>query len=202
MPSDLEVTTIKHSDASGDNITLYPSNNVQFAGNLNLGGTYTQGTIGDDVVFPAGHVIQMITSKSVETNALTTSYVNLFEVSITLKGGNSKVLILHNFNYYEGSGSGLGLQIRKKTSSGVGTSDTAVWTDGTVDGTGPLHWYYEDAGSYNTGNIHVVDDATSHSAGDAIYYGFFFRMRSGTVAVPPDNNTDGYLQATLLEFTA
>ena len=49
MSSELKITTIKHSGASGDNITLWPSNNVQFAGNLNLGGELTAGTIGSAV---------------------------------------------------------------------------------------------------------------------------------------------------------
>tara|TARA_R100001463_G_scaffold12452_1_gene33939 strand:- start:676 stop:1431 length:756 start_codon:yes stop_codon:yes gene_type:complete len=47
--AEVKIQTLKHPSASGNNITLYPSNNVEFAGNLNLGGTYTQGTIGPSV---------------------------------------------------------------------------------------------------------------------------------------------------------
>jgi hypothetical protein len=163
----------------------------------------TTGTLASGVTFPSGHVIQMVSpAPSIETNALTTSYVNLYEVGITLKGGNSKVLIIFSYNYYVGSESGLGFELRKKTSSGVGTSDTAVFTHGTGDGTGPLHVYYNATATYNQHTIHAVDDATSHSAGNTIYYGFFFKIRSNSGYAPPDNAPDGYFSATLLEITA
>ena len=165
--------------------------------------TETAGVVSAGSNFPAGHVIQMIsTDPSIETNTLTTSYVNLYEVGITLKGGNSKVLIIFSYNYYVGSESGLGFELRKKTSSGVGTSDTAVFTHGTGDGTGPLHVYFNATTTYNQHTIHAVDDATGHNAGNTIYYGFFFKIRSNNGAVPPDNAPDGYFKCTLLEVTA
>ena len=179
---------------SGSDFTL---NNVTDIGSV------TAGTIGSSVTFPAGHVIQMVSpTPTVETNTLTTSYVNLYEVPITLVGGNSKVLIIFSYNYYVGSESGLGFELRKKTSSGVGTSDTAVFTHGTGDGTGPLHVYFNATTTYNQHTIHAVDDATGHNAGNTIYYGFFFKIRSNNGAVPPDNAPDGYFKCTLLEVTA
>ena len=158
-------------------------------------------TIQSGVNFPAGHCIQMVTQTvSVETNTLTTTYTNLYEVSITLKGGNSKILILHEFNWYASSGSGIGQVVYKKTSATVTTSDTLVFDKGTGDTAGPLH-YYSETGNYSTAHHHYVDDASSHNAGDTIYYGFFYRKRSGTVQLPPDNGPDGYFKTTLLEIS-
>ena len=67
-------------------------------------GNLTNALADSNTTYPAGHVIQMISpDPSIETNTLTTSYVNLYEVGITLKGGNSKVFIIFGYNYYVGS---------------------------------------------------------------------------------------------------
>lgn len=159
-------------------------------------------TLSSGVNFPAGHCIQMVPPSVVEeTNTLTTTYTNLHEVSITLKGGNSKILILHEFNWFTNSGVGIGQKVFKKTSSGVTTSDTLVFDKQTGDGTGPLLYYGGSTNLYFTAHHHFVDDASSHNAGDTIYYGFFYRVRSGSAAIPPNNTPDGYFKTTLLEIS-
>ena len=170
---------------------------------MNSSGTITTGTLGSGVTFPAGHCIQFVTpSVVVGTNALTTSYENLHEVSITLKGGNSKILILHEFNWYAESGVGIGQKVYKKTdNSGVATSDTLVFDKGTGDSSGPLQYYGGGSNFYFTAHHHFVDDASSHNAGDIIYYGFFYRVRSGTAQVPVNNSPDGYFKTNLLEIS-
>ena len=100
MSSKLKLTTIKHKDASGDNITLYPSNNVEFAGNLNLGGTYTQGTIGSSVVFPTGHIVNFRVIEEAGSSHTTTS--DSYEAVITYKqisctSGNSIVFFWNGY---------------------------------------------------------------------------------------------------------
>ena len=154
---------------------------------------------------PAGTVIQMVHPTPVsETNTLTTTYTNLHEVSITLQGGNSKILIHHGFQYYSASGAGIGLQIYKDTSSGVSTSDTLLAPTGCVDNIGPLHYYSSGSSLYQSAHYSVVDDVTGNNAGDTIYYGFFYRKRDSYNASVPDDGqqTDGYFITTLIEIIA
>jgi len=215
-PLDTNVVDITGADLA-NNIAISTTGNIATTGSGTLtsagaftasggianAGTITAGTIGSSVAFPAGHVIQMVHPTPVtETNTLTTSYVNLHEVSITLKGSNSKILVLHGWQYYAASGTGIGFQIYKDTSSGVSTSDTLLAPVGCVDTVGPLH-YYADASRYQSAQYSVVDNVTSNSAGDTIYYGFFYRKRDGNASVPNDGtNNDGYFITTLIEITA
>lgn len=196
MPSDLQITNIKDQANANSAITIASD------GQITVNQNNPTVTLGSNATFPAGHVIQFVTpSVVVETNALTTSYVNLHEVSITLKGGSSKILILHEFNWYEAQGSGIGQKVYKKTSATVTTSDTLVFDKGTGDSNGPLHYYGGNTSFYFTSHHHFVDDASSHNAGDTIYYGFFYRIRSGTATLPPDNSPDGYFKTNLLEIS-
>ncbi|BAQ90661.1 hypothetical protein [uncultured Mediterranean phage uvMED] len=183
MPSQIQVDKIQ----SANGATTYLDNGT--LSNLN---------------FPSGHVIQLVhPTPATETNALTTSYVNLHEVSITLKGGNSKIFIHHGWQYYSASGTGVGFQIYKDTSSGVSTSDTLLAPVGIVDTVGPLHYYASGGSLYQSAHYSVVDDVTSNNSGDTIYYGFFYRKRDGSATVPPDgSNVDGYFITTLMELTS
>ena len=155
---------------------------------------------------PTGHIFQtvhptpQVGSRVGMTNELTTTYQNFYEVPITLKGGNSNILIIFSYNYYLDAQTGLGMQIREKAGTGVTTSDTEVHSHGTGDGTGPLHAYFSATSTYNQHTFHTVADATSHSAGTLVSYGFFFKKRSEAGYVPPDNSPDGYFSATLMEI--
>jgi len=175
-------------------------NSVNFASES--GGTITvnNGTLGSGVVFPAGHVIQVVNpAVSVETNSLTTSYVNYYEVSLTLKSSSSKVFIVHSFNYYISSG-GFGQQIYRSTSTPVTTSDTVVFNSGASDGSGGPLQYYIGSSFYSTATTQAVDDISGQTAGDQLYYGFFYRAYSGTVNLPVNEVTDGFFATTLFEI--
>jgi hypothetical protein len=176
-------------------------NSVNFASES--GGTITvnNGTLGSGLVFPAGHVIQVVNpAVSVETNSLTTSYVNYYEVSLTLKSSSSKVFIVHSFNYYISSG-GFGQQIYRSTSTPVTTSDTVVFNFGSADGTGPTQ-YFSSSVLYSTVTTQAVDDISGQTAGDQLYYGFFYRKYSsgGTVDLPVNGAPDGFFATTLFEI--
>ena len=56
-------------------------------------------TVHSDVVFPTGHVLQVVQDESTETNTLTTSFANLYEVNITLKSASSDVYGFFYFDY-------------------------------------------------------------------------------------------------------
>lgn len=179
------------------------------AGELQLGGstvaTHTGSgasavvTIDSGVKFPAGHVIQLVpTNVSVEGNNITTSYVNYYEVQITLKSSSSNVLILHQFNYWVSASSGFGQKIYRSSSSPVTTSDTVVFDHNSIDGTGPLGWYGSSMASTNT--THAVDIVTGHNSGETLFYGFFYKERSGTAQVPSINTgANGCFATTLIE---
>jgi len=168
------------------------------------GGTITvnNGTISSGVVFPAGTVIQVARpTVSVEQNALTTSYVNYYEVSITLKSSNSDVFILHTFNASDNAASGFGQKIYRSSSSPVTTSDTVVFNYGASDSTGPLGWYSGSGQIWLTTTTQAVDSITGQSSGDTLYYGFFYAKRGGTVYVPGSNSpTNGFFSTVLFEI--
>ena len=78
---------------------------------MNSSGTITTGTLGSGVTFPAGHVLQVVQNENTETNSLTTSYVNLYEVSITLKSASSDVYGFFYFQYRMETSAGYGIKI-------------------------------------------------------------------------------------------
>ena len=91
-----------------------------------LTGTFN-GTIGSSATFPAGHVLQVVQNENTETNSLTTSYVNLYEVSITLKSASSDVYGFFYFQYRMIKSAGFGIEIYRNNSAPVTTSHTEVW---------------------------------------------------------------------------
>ena len=58
MSSDLKVTNIKHESSSSNNLVLGSD------GNVSITNTLSAGTIGSNVVFPAGHPILLSSSES------------------------------------------------------------------------------------------------------------------------------------------
>ena len=67
-------------------------------------------TVHSDVVFPAGHVLQVVQNENTENNSLTTSYVNIYEVSITLKSASSDVYGFFYFQYRMNTSGGFGIK--------------------------------------------------------------------------------------------
>lgn len=166
------------------------------------GSTISNATLDSTVTFPAGTVIQVARpAVSVEQNDLSTSYVNYYEVSITLKSSNSDVFILHTFNANDKSASGFGQKIYRSSATPVTTSDTVVFNYGAVDTAGPLGWYSASGQLFLTTTTQAVDSITGRSAGDTLYYGFFYAKRGGTVTVPASNSpTNGFFMTVLFEI--
>lgn len=176
-------------------------NGTSFASESSGTITVNNGTLGSSVVFPAGSIIQVVRpTVTVEQNALTTSYVNYYEASITLKSSNSDVFILHTFNAADDSASGFGQKIYRSITTPVTTSDTVVFNYGAVDSVGPLGWFSASGQLFLTTTTQAVDSITGQSAGDTLYYGFFYAKRGGTVTVPANNTTNGFFATTLFEI--
>jgi hypothetical protein len=204
-----ELDTIRPNTTNGS-LTLQGDNSnagvtgltIDSSGNATFAQTITGGTLGSSVVFPAGHVIQFVRpAVSVEQNALTTSYVNYYEVSITLKSSNSDVFILHTFNGADSQASGFGQKIYRSSTSSVTTSDTVVFNYGAVDSNGPLGWYSTGSQLFFTTTTQAVDIITGQSSGDTLYYGFFYAKRGGTVFVPASNSpSNGFFSTVLFEI--
>ena len=167
---------------------------------MNSSGTITTGTLGSGVTFPAGHVLQVVQNESTETNSLTTSYVNLYEVSITLKSTSSDVYGFFYFQYRMVSSSGFAVKIYRNNSATVTTSHTAVWTKNAEDGTGPYSWYSGSGTEYGVGTVNPKDSLSGFSIGDTLYYGLFARKTdSDAVEIPYNTDTDGFISSTLME---
>ena len=151
---------------------------------------------------PVGTVLQVVQNESSETNALTTGYVNYYEVSIQLKSSSSDVYGFFNFQYQAQPGAGFGVKVYRNNSATVTTSHTAVWTKNLVDTSSrPYTWYNGNASSmYNVGSINTKDTITGFSAGDTLYYGLFARKAfSAIVTLPFNDDEDGFISSTLIE---
>ena len=157
-------------------------------------------TVHSDVVFPTGHVLQVVQNENTETNSLTTSYENLYEVSITLKSTSSDVYGFFYFQYKMVSSSGFAVKIYRNNSATVATSHTAVWTKNPANSTAPYSWYSGSGSEYGVGTVNPKDSLSGFSIGDTLYYGLFARKYdSDAVEVPHDENTDGFISSTLME---
>ena len=169
--------------------------------------SFDDGTIGGGVVFPAGHVIQVVHTESTETNTLDTTYTNYYEVPLTLKSNSSDVIVSFTFQYQISStDSGFGIKIYRKTSSGVTTSDTAVWTKNPTNPTfGPFSVYSSVTSMYGVSTVTGKDLITGLNAGDTIYYALFARTwdSSNTVYLPSSasgtNSEDGFFSSLIME---
>ena len=151
---------------------------------------------------PAGSVIQVVRPPVlVEQNALTTNYVNYYELEITLQSSNSDVFILHTFNAADDHASGFGQKIYRSSTTPVTTSDTVVFDYGNTDTAGPLGWYSASGQLFLTTTTQALDRITGQSSGDTLYYGFFYAKRGGTVTVPASNSpTNGFFATVLFEI--
>tara|TARA_Y100001970_G_C14244349_1_gene867018 strand:+ start:1680 stop:2270 length:591 start_codon:yes stop_codon:yes gene_type:complete len=166
-------------------------------------GTSSGLTLGTAVTFPAGHVLQVVQNESTETNDLTTSYVNLYEVSITLKSTSSDVYGFFYFQYKNSTTAGFGVKVYRNNSATVTTSHTAVWTKNLVHSSGgPFTWYNGDssASEWDVGTVNPKDSLSGFSIGDTLYYGFFARKYdSNNVIIGGDSTEDGFISSTLME---
>ena len=166
---------------------------------------------GTGVTFPAGHTIQTKYYSSQETNALSATYTVRWFTDITLVSGNSKILIIHSFNWYTANGGGWGMKVRrnKDTSYSDGTTDgtigTSVWDLNVNNSTGPLSAYSSAAGEvYSTATFNIEDDlSASFDAGDTANYGFYYARYSSTTSVIPGGASpdNGWFNTTIMEIS-
>jgi len=169
--------------------------------------SFDEGTIGSGVVFPAGHVLQVVHTETTETNTLDTTYTNYYEVPLTLKSNSSDVIVSFTVQWnIKTAQSGFGIKIYRKNSSGVTTSDTAVWTkNATNTNIGPFSEYTNSSNAYGITTITGKDSITGLNAGDTIYYAFFARAfeTGDTVYFPSDSVTDpenGFFSSLIMEI--
>ena len=208
MTGELEVPTVKLSSnviKASDGTTAITTSgaNTTLAGTANNIGTVTSGTynstIGGSATFPAGHVIGFVHDFSVGSNTITSRAV-IYEKEITLKSASSHVFIQVKTQLNINSAQ-VGFFIYRKTSSGVGTSDTLIYDKNPQDSGGLYLSHANSANVYFVYNDSCVD-TTSHSVDDEVFYGVAFEKAGGTtLAVPADTDgTDGSIAITLMEI--
>lgn len=150
---------------------------------------------------PVGSVLQVVHFEETETNTLTTSWVNYYEKSLTLKSSSSDVYINHVWQYSAVDNSGHGGRIYRNNSATVTTSHTAISTKNQENSGGdPWSLYVSGAGKNATATLLAKDTLSGFNAGDTLYYGFFYR-KAGTPAVYIGSNDhqDGFLATQFYE---
>ena len=91
MSSDLKVTNIKHESSSSNNLVLGSD------GNVSITNTLSAGTIGDNVVFPAGHIVQSVMSPNISDASTSTTFTSegvaaKLDGQITITSGNGVLI--------------------------------------------------------------------------------------------------------------
>jgi len=150
---------------------------------------------------PAGTVLQVQHNETKEGNTITQSYVNYHELNITLKSSSSDIYISFTYGINTGDANeGHGLRIYRNNSATVTTSHTLVTEPYLTDNTGPMMGYAGDR-LMTTHTVNTKDTLSGFSAGDVLYYGFFFRKRSNnaTVTIPNPDVTDSAFLTTFME---
>jgi len=156
------------------------------------------GIIGSDV-YPAGHVLQVLQFEVTETNALTETFVNLYENSITLKSASSDIFVYMSFQAWLYAGAGFGWKLYRNNSATVTTSHTAVWTKNALSDTNPETVWNNDQGA-GVWSCFAKDSLSGFSIYDELFYGFFARKKdSAIVKLPHDNTEDGFINMLMME---
>lgn len=154
-----------------------------------------------DVVFPydgttdAGRIIQVKHLYSKEANTLDDSWTVRWNYSLTLKSGDSRVMVLHTENTYVASGVGYGVKVYRNTSvyndSVTSITGTAVYPYIPLNASGKSHMVHSGSGSlYSINPINYMDDvSSSFNAGDTVYYGHYYQRYTNLgVQVPAEGN--------------
>ena len=159
-------------------------------GNIETSATI-KGTIDSTASFPAGIVLQVKGDQVREQNSLGQGYTNYYEVNITLKSASSDIYIFHGHGVnIQGTNEGYGIKVYRNTSATVTTSHTLVYSPSVTDATGPLTGYMSAGNAFHRYSYQFKDSLSGFSAGNTLYYGFFFRKRSSnaSVTVPSGDN--------------
>ena len=158
-------------------------------------------TLSSGINFPAGIVLQVVYDESRETNNINTTYTNYYEAAITLKSSSSDVLGFFTWDYQISTlNEGHGLKVYRNNSATVTTSHTLVHNPTVTDNTGPLLGY-QDSYDYGSASTNFKDTLSGFSAGNTLYYGFFFKKRStnANIHIPANDVQHGIFALTLME---
>ena len=176
MASVLQVATIK--DQGGNNNAIEIANSSANVTINNLAG----GTIGDNVVFPAGHIVQVVSHTSTTgTNVTTTSITALpsSRGAIVLKTDNPLILYNAVLGYESDTSASTNLffDLRYSTDN---VTYTPIVTTTRINGTHVDN-------SLGTGSVTIVShhdtsSLTGFDAGSTIYYQLYFtKSTSGSI---------------------
>ena len=202
---------VLQNNGGGTKIEIPNSGDIGITGTIGSG-TFN-GTIGSSATFPfdgttdAGRVIQIKYIDSEETNTLDNTYTVRWNYSITLKSGDSKILIIHTDNPHNHSTGGFGRLIYRNSSA---YSDGQTSQPGTLisdkapaDTGGPYMAYMGASNGYPVLTDIVLDDvSSSFNAGDTVYYGHYYRRyTTATVQIPaPGAVQDAHFSTIVMEL--
>ena len=153
---------------------------------------------------PAGTVLQVKAEQTREQNTLTETFVNYVEVNVTLKSASSDIYIFHGHGVnIQGNNEGYGMAVYRNTSATVTTSHTLVYSPNVTDATGGLTGYSAAGNHFERYSYQFKDSLSGFSAGNTLYYGFFFERRStnATVVLPAgdSNGQHAVFDTTIME---
>jgi len=201
MASELKVDTIKHTNNTSA-ITLDTSGNVTLAGSANNIGTVSAGTIGSNVTFPAGSVIQIATDtyngSATTVGSTADDYLGAnLEVTITPKS-TSNTLIVRGYigSFYNNANANKRLHF--------GFRYHADWT-GTPTQLGPVEFPTDQAGRLSLNEVFMIPIVaetitTAPVAGSVMKIRPWLKNTSGDVELFP--NSGGLGTLTVMEIKA
>jgi hypothetical protein len=156
---------------------------------------------GADIVYPAGHVLQMLHFEDQETNAITETYTNYYEKTLTLKSASSDVFVTCMYPCSVDISGGFGVKIFRCAAADapVDSADTVVWDLNVINNGSPLTEYNDQIWNMRVSSVQGKDTITGMSAGDTLHYGLFFeRFDAAAVQIPSDYD-DGWFSMQLME---
>ena len=218
MASEIRVTNIKANDGTASLTVADSTGNVSVGGTLTSTGAITAsggianagtitagtigssvtGTLGSNIVFPAGHVLQVKGVHSTQQTSAVTSPTNKWlkpdgsgwngshtaAITLTTKQANSSFKLEGRLTYFSSHSTASGYQVFCNTDAFISTT---VPTNDDTDGTQySLVDYYEDCRSTNNisgqqnnmlaGHAFVTQ---SHAAGTTLYFSYKARYDRG-----------------------
>jgi len=199
----LSSNIIKASDG-GTAITLDTSDNVTLAGTANNVGTVTAGTLGSNVVFPAGHIIQVVQATSNSTTALTGTQTSItathltkdiqitagnkvrwtFSFPLRLGGNETANVDSQFFIYYKLDGGSFANALSASGANYV----AAIYNDQNNN----MPAYYNVDNHIHVTGIHTPSSGTHH------HYKLYYKYNTGS-ALTIGNNANDSTQFVILE---
>lgn len=197
MASELKVDTIKHTNNTSA-ITLDTSGNVTLAGSANNLGTVSAGTIGSNVTFPAGSVLQVQNVvDQTETSTTSAETWTGLNQSITLKSTDPKILLIYSHTVYLSVRDNAFIIRLKRDTSAITASNfgTQLHASGFVG--------YSQNSQLSATYVYQYLDTLSASQGSTLYYGTTFSLDYNGYGAPTCyvNYTDSNIDPTSSSLT-